>query len=360
MKTIIIAGFVFFLIIVVVIVILPFLLGFSFDRPQSKASDQGLFVSQDGGATWQPRNGIKDSRQKLSGLVITDFVIDPVNSNRLYIGTSNSGLWKSINGGEFWEKVVDKDGVLDPRAEILRFSISRKNSKLWFVAVYQENRGSLLRSEDGGESFREVYFVPVEKFGLFDVWYDDIYGSIFIVTGQGGFLESRDLGKSWRVLKWFNDGLIGLVPDPRQSSILYALTSRGRVYKTSDRGTSWIDLSSSFDLFDKSHRNQNLTVDSISGILYLGSDYGLLRSLDGGNSWQRVPVIIPPEALPVLSVAVHPRDPRTFYISAKFQIYKTADNGTTWSIISSPTTRRVTKLAIDKVNPTTIYLISNR
>ncbi|MBI5787074.1 MAG: hypothetical protein HY446_00790 [Candidatus Niyogibacteria bacterium] len=362
MKTIVVAGLVIFLIIVLAIVILPFFLGVTFSRPAGagQAEDQGLFVSEDGASTWQARNDVKDSKSKLSGLVINDFVIDPQNHDRLYIGTGNSGVWKSFDKGQSWEKVVDKAGVLDPKAQVLRLRIAKTNPQLWFLAVYQKNRGAVLKSEDGGETFKEVYFVSVERFGVFDLSYNDATGEVTVVNGQGGLLQSRDKGRSWRVVKWFSDGLVGLVVDPRAASTFYVLTSKGKIFKTTDSGASFVDLSSGFASFDRSYKNQNLTIDPLSGTLYLGSDYGLIRSFNGGLSWERVPVIIPPEALPVLSVAVHPNDSRIFFASAQSQIYKTVDGGTNWSIVLSPTTQRVTKLVIEKSNPNRIYLISNR
>lgn len=362
MKTIVIAGLVFFFILVLAIVILPFFLGVTFSRPASggQPENQGLFISDDGGATWQARNNIKNSGSKLSGLTITDFASDPQNSSRLYIGTENSGIWKSTDRGQNWEKVVDRAGVLDSRAQVLRLNISKANPRLWFLAVYQKNRGAVLKSEDGGETFREVYFVPVERFGVFDLSYNDATGAVIIVNGQGGLLESRDKGRSWRVLKWFSDGLTGLVVEPRVSATFYVLTSRGKIFKTIDGGTNFIDLSPNFASFDRSYKNQNLAIDPLSGTLYLGSDYGLLRSYDGGLSWSRVPVIIPPEVLPVLAIAIHPNYSRIFFVSAQSQLYKTLDGGVNWSIVPSPATRRVTKIVIDQSNPNRVSLLSNR
>ncbi len=360
MKPIIIGGLVVFIIIVLLVVVIPFIFGVEFRGPDAGPQLHGFFVSSDGGVSWESRNDIKDSRSKLSGLTITDFVIHPKERGHFFVGTTNSGIWRSKDEGKSWKKIIDKAGILKSGAEILRIAVSESNPKIWYVAAYQQNRGSLLKSDDGGESFREVYFVPVERFGVFDVWIDEPGRSVFVVTGQGGFLESKDGGKSWRVVRWFQDGIVRLIPDPRSFSTLYLLASKGKMFKTADRGSTWTDLTSHFNSFDRSSRNQNLVTDSLSGALFLSSDYGLIRSLDGGFSWDRVPVIIPPEALPVLTTAVHPFDSRTFFISAQSQIYKTEDGGITWSIIPSPTNRRITKLVIDQKNPKMIYLVSSR
>lgn len=359
MKAIIIGGLAFFVVIVLFIAVLPFFFGVNFGGSASVAG-RGVFMSEDGGLTWEEINNVADSRSNLSAFTITDFAVDPGDSNKLYAGTKGNGLWRSGNLGENWEKIVDGSGVLAQRSDVFRIDISRANPKLWFLAVYQKNRGTLLKSEDGGRTFEEVYFMPVERFGVFDVWFDDASGSVFIVTGQGGLLESGDRGKSWRVVRWFADGLLRFEASPAFRSTFYVLTSGGRMFKTTDRGGTWLDITSNFDAFDKSRTSQDLTITGRSGKLYLSSDYGLLSSRDGGSSWERVQVIIPPEALPVLAVAFHPFNESAFFISAKDNLYKTADGGFTWSIVPVPELGRITKLVIDKNAPSRMYMVSNR
>ncbi|MBI2640066.1 MAG: hypothetical protein HYW90_04240 [Candidatus Sungbacteria bacterium] len=359
MKTIIVFGFVAFVVIVVLVVLLPFFFGVELAGVgEQSRSGRGVFSSHDAGLAWEQRNSIRNSRSTLAGLTVTDLVIDPRDSARLYIGTGDSGIWKSEDSGKEWEKVVDEAGVLDSAAKVLRIAISKRHEGLWYVAAYQKNRGVLLKSEDGGRNFREVYFVPVERFGVFDVWIDDAAETVFVATGQGGVLESGDGGKSWRVMKWFADGLVRLTVDERTRNF-YVLTSRGRMYKSSDRGQNWTELTQNFNSFNGSSRNQNLVIDQRAGILYLASDYGLIRSYDGGLSWVRVPIIIPPEALPVLSVVISPADSRVFYISAQAQLYKTVDAGLTWSAVAIPSVRRVTKIVVDERDPAVMYLVSN-
>lgn len=359
MKTIIVSGFVVFVVIVVLVVLLPFFFGVELagmgGQPRAGI---GVFASRDGGLAWEQQNSIKDSRLTLSSFVITDFVMDPRDSSHLYVGTADSGIWESEDSGKEWRRVMDEVGVLDSGAKILKIAISKRYEGLWYVAAYQKNRGVLLKTEDGGRNFREVYFVSVERFGVFDVWIDDVAGTVSIVTGQGGFLESGDGGKSWRVMKWFTDGIVRLAVDERMRNF-YVLTSRGRMYKSVNRGRDWIELTQNFSSFNGGLRNQSLVIDQRAGILYLASDYGLIRSYDGGVSWVRVPIIIPPEALPVLSVTISPASSGVFYISAQSQLYKTVDAGLTWSAVAIPSVRKVTKVVVDERDPAIIYFVSN-
>lgn len=358
MKVIIVFGLIIFVLIVSLVVLVPFFFGLRFESA-GRPDENGVFVSFDSGLTWEARNTIRDSRSTLASFYISDFVIDPRNSDRLYVGTRGGGILASEDGGLTWRRISDPNGALEAGAEILRIAVSKNHPETWYVAAYQKNRGVLLKSDDGGKSFREVYFVPVERFGVFDVWVHDGTRAVYVATGQGGFLESFDEGRSWRVLKWFPDGLVRLAVDELTRDF-YVLTSRGRMYKSADRGRSWTELTDGFGSFDRSHRNQNLTVGQKVGELYLGSDYGLVRSRDGGVSWAGVPIIIPPEALPVLAVAVNPGNTQSFFISAQSQVYKTSDGGTTWAIVQTPAGGRVTKIVVAEDDPSRMFLISNR
>lgn len=357
MKTFIIAGLIFFGVIVLFVIIVPFFFGFNFNigGGGGSAGTQGFFISYNAGETWQARNTIPNSKTTIENFSIFDVVRHPTDSLTFYIGTGNSGIWKTADQGVGWTPLRDATGGLDAASRVGRISIARTNPNIWFVAVYQKNRGVVLKSEDGGQTFQEVYFVPEAGTGITDLWYDDISGIVYVLTGQGGFLESRDLGKSWRVIKWLGEGMARLVPDPRSRTTFYLMTTKGRLYRSENRGTDWTDLTGNFSNFSGSTKNQHLVVDPLTNTLYLGSQYGLIRSRDRGNTWQAVPLIVPPSALPVTSVALHPTDPKIFFVSAQSLIYKTTDGGTTWTSIPSPTSRSITSLSLDPQFPATMY-----
>lgn len=362
MKFIIVSGIAFFVLMVFAIVFLPFLFGAGGEMISASGKGGGLFFSEDGGNSWKTLDGIIGKRAGVASLVVSQFVIDPGDATHLYLGTKGAGLWRSSDRGVYWEAIQDALGTLDPHAEIYRLLISKTNPRTWFVAVYQKRRGSLLKSEDGGVTFREVYFVPLERFGVFDVWQDETSGNVYLATGQGGFFESKDGGVSWRIAQWFPEGILRIIPHPRIPGTLYVLDRRGGLFSTKNFGENWLNISRVLSSFDGADRNQNLAIDPRAGVLYLGSNYGLIRSSDGGLSWKQVPIIIPPEALPVLSITFHPTEPQTFFISAHSLIYKTSDGGASWSNIASPveSKERVTAVLFDPHDALRMYAVKNQ
>ena len=80
------------------------------------AGFQGVFKSVDGGKSWLAVNnglaGLLGSRS----IAATALVVDPANSQLLYLGTSSSGVFQSSNGGVDWSPLNDGLANLQIRA----------------------------------------------------------------------------------------------------------------------------------------------------------------------------------------------------------------------------------------------------
>lgn len=349
---------------IVLVVILPFMIGYSseptpsVDKSTKAHDDIGIFKSINRGVNWEKKS---ESEEKipLNSYSILDLVLHPKDSKIIFVGTKGGGLWKTENGGGSWKKIKDKNSVLEENAWVHKIVFSVLNPEEIYLAVFQKNRGRILRSNDGGESFSEVYFTPLEKFGVFDIFVDE-NGTVFMVTGQGGFFTSHDHGKTWKIVRWFKDGLIKLVSNQNSSSVMFVLSPKGNIFKTSDKGKSWIDITPSLAEFDGAKKNQYLHIDAATSNLFLASNYGLLKSINGGVSWNSVQVIIPPEALPVLAVVTDPTDAGILFVSASSQLYKSNDGGTSWSVSDSPFGKKFTMLKIDSKNTEVMYAVVSK
>ncbi len=97
--------------------------------------------------------------------------------------------------------------------------------------------------------------------------------------------------------------------------------------------------------------------------LLVGTQFGIFRSQDGGESWRDLGV--PSEDRPILSLLAHPSDPATIYAGSDHTaIFKTEDGGESWrrlatvqpaGALTSCFPVRVLKIAIDPSNPDEIY-----
>ncbi len=349
------------------IVVLPFVLGKKPEADDGGAADaekteeiqgRGIFRSDDGGRTWQPKSSAEGGGGSVASFKVNRLIPDPKDHRSLYLATDGNGLWLSRSQGDLWSKVNDGAGALQPGANVLALAVNPDNNKEWYVAVFQESRGRVLYTADSGRNFKEVYATPLERYGVFDVYYDRARGAVMIATGQGGLLESLNRGQTWRVARWFADGLIRLLVNPLKSDTRFVITPEGSIFRTEDRGKSWLDATPAIRGFGNATLNQRWFADEAGGI-YLGSAYGLLRSRTDGSSFEAPPLIIPPDVLPVLAVAVDPRDAKHIAVAAASELYSSKDDGATWEVTAGPPgAERVNYLLIDAKSSEVIYAVT--
>lgn len=348
---------------VILVVILPFVIGQGPSSPaagdrvrRGEAPVRGVFRSDDDGATWQAQHWVEGGEGSVSGFSVNRLLTDPVDPATLYLATDGNGLWVSKSRGEVWAPVSDSNGLLAPRSNVLAVALNPANREEWYVASFQGERGRVLKSGDGGRSFYEVYFTPAERFGVFDVAFDPGRGTVLIATGQGGLLETVDRGRSWRVIRWFADGLLRVFIHPANPRLWFVASARGRLFKSEDRGVTWTDITAAYGDRNGTQRDQHWLMDQF-GTLYLGSRRGLLASRDLGATFIEPPLIIPPDVVPVLAIAVDPRDARRMAVSAASQLYLTEDGSASWQIRTAPGAGRITHLLFDHGRRGTIYAV---
>lgn len=126
-------------------------------------AERGVFKSIDGGENWKKVL----FANKNAGAV--DLVLDPNNPRIMYATTWNisrtpyslssggpgSALWKSIDSGETWTNISDKKGLPKGVWGISGVTVSPKNSnKVW--AIIENDKGGVYRSNDAGESWKLI------------------------------------------------------------------------------------------------------------------------------------------------------------------------------------------------------------
>lgn len=218
------------------------------------SADQGLYRSQDGGATWQQFLYDNDS----TGVI--DVAIDPVNPNIVYAcswtrvrridrrnyGGPSSGLWKSIDGGNTWNAIGTANGL--PAFPYGRTSIgicaSQTNVLYYMVSNQQSVFQGVYKSTDGGVSWTRTN--------------DANIGDVF---NGAAHWEGR------------------IKVDPTDPDIVYLIGFD--TWKTSDGGQNWTNISSNYH----PDNHEVFVHPQQHDFLLLANDGGLYTSVDGGNTW---------------------------------------------------------------------------
>jgi photosystem II stability/assembly factor-like uncharacterized protein len=154
-----------------------------------------------------------------------------------------------------------------------------------------------------------------------------------------------------------------LTVDSQNPGTVYAGTSGGGVFKSTDGGRNWTAANSGLTELDV----RILAIDpQDTTTLYAGthsSTSGVFRSTDGGASWSAVSSGLP-EFPGILALAIDPQYPNTLYAGTQFNgVFKSTDWGASWTAINfglptDPTAQRlvgVTALVIDPRNTSTVF-----
>jgi photosystem II stability/assembly factor-like uncharacterized protein len=178
-------------------------------------------------------------------------------------------------------------------------------------------------------------------------------------VGQNGIFISHDFGRTWIVAKdphgiAHNVDRYSIVPDLDGVHDWFAIYVDHGVYETTDDGQTWRLLraqapqEAQWDIWQAADNTKTIVI---------GSSTGLVISRDGGQTWAPVPGI----SGAIYAIVSSPAAPDTVYASSESGIYRSADDGQTFTLISgnvagSPFTR----LAISDQHPNVIYGLANQ
>ncbi|MEK7609007.1 MAG: hypothetical protein AAB476_00815, partial [Patescibacteria group bacterium] len=216
----------------------------------------GFFISMDKGSTWQ-KFGVLDTGGNINRLNITDLKHNPKDSRILYAATLGNGIYKSVDGGEKWHKLVDANKVLDSRADV--YSVAADSNfpdyengapDRFYLGIYQNNFGRVLKTEDGGLSFKEVYVAAKSKRPVFDVKIDPRRSNIvWVATGEGLLLKSENYGETWRLVQEFGSAIHSFLINTLNTNQLFVATFVRGVFTSADGGINWVDESETLNKF---------------------------------------------------------------------------------------------------------------
>lgn len=251
------------------------------------------------------------------------------------VASASGGVWKSINAGTTWEPIFDSYGsasigdiaIFQPDPDIIWVGTGEecgRNSATWGDGIY--------KSTDGGETFTNMGLENTYTIGTVlthpvdsDIAYVAATGCIWGYIGDRGFFKTTDGGETWRKLAGGlpddgKSGAVEAVMHPDNPDIIYVAFwprlrqpfrmdsggPNGGIFKTTDGGRSWVQLTSGLPEGDSGkiglaicrsnpdvmmayyeHGFQPTQRDpEFDDLTILGS--GMYRSEDGGNSWKLV------------------------------------------------------------------------
>jgi len=366
--------------------------------PWGEHPERGVFKTTDGGKTW---NKILFVNNKTG---VADMVMDPTNPNKLMVamwehkrdpwffksGGEGSGLFITHDGGTTWEERTDKDGL--PKGDLGRIGIAiARNKPNIIYALIEAKKNALYKSEDGGFNWKkindksdignrpfyysEIYVDPENENRVFSVftyvnvsedggknfdqlmgaygvdngvhpdhhawWIHPDDGSFMIDGNDGGMNITHDGGKTWRfignlpVAQFYHIAVDNEYPYNVYGGMQDNGSWRGPAYVWKAQGirnSYWQEISfgDGFDVVpdrDDSRYGWSMSQQGSVGRYdwVTGNNYSVRPThpdpdVDLRFNWNS-------------AINIDPFDNSTLYFGSQF-VHKSIDKGLTWKIIS--------------------------
>ena len=264
----------------------------------------GVYRSLDGGATWK-NMGLPDSEH------IGKIVVDPKDSNVVFVAAQGPlwsaggerGLFKTVDGGESWEKVLGGDGeytgvnefVMDPRDPQVLYAATHQRFRTVAALIDGGPETAIHKSTDGGVTWRKLgKGLPEEDMGRIGLAIspqnpDVVYATIELAWRKGGFYRSADGGETWEKMNDYISGGTG----PHYYQEINASPHRfDRVYQMDVRIQYTDDGGKNFQQLGEEHKHSDNHAIAFHpddpDYLLVGSDGGLYQTWDHGKNWRFV------------------------------------------------------------------------
>ncbi len=214
---------------------------------------------------WQQSNGPYASN-------VLDIFIP--SSNTIYISTYFDGIYKSLDGGESWNLVSDN---LTQGVYANKILVNNKNY------IFAANSHGLFRSTDNGNSWE---WLTNYDFGTTNTLLL-LGGDTLNASTQNGLYISIDDGNTWNSLTTnLSNVWINTFARNTQHRIFIG-SPDGTIYSSTNEGQSW----DSIIICDYSINS----ISTFNNSVFVATDIGIYRSLDGGGNWEFVNNGLPSE-----------------------------------------------------------------
>jgi len=305
-----------------------------------------VYESTDGGFSWHRLAKLGSS----DGLILDHIVVDSSDSATIYVAgwkvdRPDGGLWLSHDGGRNWSMVEGLRGQ-----SIRAFAQAPTNARMLYAGTLE----GVFRSLDAGASWtqisppgsREIH--EVESLAIDPLNPDIVYAGTWHLPWK-----TVDGGKSWHNIKqgMIDDSdVFSIIVDPTAPSSVFLSACSG-IYKSEDGAELFHKIQG---IPSTARRTRMLKQDPANhGIVYAGTTEGLYKTVDGGKTFQRM---TGPDVI-VNDVFVDPQNTnRVLLATDRNGVLASKDAGASFVTSNDGfSQRKVEALLVDRGNPTRLY-----
>jgi photosystem II stability/assembly factor-like uncharacterized protein len=240
------------------------------DTVYAGVEDAALFRTTDGGRTWHELAGLRGHgtgpqwMPGAGGMGLHTILLDEKHRDRMYIAISAAGVFRTDDAGKSWRPAnrgLVSQFIPDPNAEVghcvHRIAMHRSRPDVLFMQKHWD----VMRSDDGGGSWREVSGNLPSDFGFVIDVHAHEPETIYVVPiksdsehyppdGKLRVYRSRTGGNDWEALTKGlpqRDCYVDILRDAMAVDSLdkcgvYFGTTGGQVYASADAGDTWAPI----------------------------------------------------------------------------------------------------------------------
>lgn len=301
-----------------------------------------LYESLDGGASWRRLSKLDSS----DDLILDHILVDPVNPDKVYVAAwkldePGGGLWVSRDGGHSWSAVEGLRGQ-----SIRAFAEAPSKPAMLFAGTLE----GVFRSTDAGATWTlisppgsgEIH--EVESLAVDPTDPDVVYAGTWHLPWK-----TTDGGKSWHNIKQGvidDSDVFSIIIDPDKPKIVFASACSG-IYKSANAGEQFKKIAG---IPSSARRTRVLKQDPANReVVYAGTTEGLYKTVNGGKSFERM---TGPDVI-VNDVFVDPGDSRHMLLATdRGGVLSSDDAGASFAASNSGfSARKVEALLVEDGNP---------
>lgn len=307
----------------------------------SRTNSNFMLAGNDGGAYFSENGG--NSWTHFKNLPITQFYnieVDYQNPERLYGGTQDNNTIRTLTGGlSDWQSIIGGDGF--------HVNVDPIDNKYVYA---ESQYGNLRRSTNGGSSFQNgtngingsdrvnwntpVILSPFSPEKMF-------YGSNKLYTSTRAV--------SWTAISPdLTDGLhpsgslafgtlTAIAASYNNLDVIYTGSDDGNVNVTFDGGATWTDVSAGLpDQYITSiamvPSDDMVAYVAVSGFKYLDYTPHVFKTTDGGQNWTDISSNLP--NIPVNDIITYPAE-NILFVATDLNVWYSKDDGANWIILGN-------------------------
>jgi photosystem II stability/assembly factor-like uncharacterized protein len=284
----------------------------------------GMYKSNDAGKTWT-KIGL-DLTQHIARVVIhpkNPDIVWVAAQGALYGTSAERGIYKSVDGGKTWKKVLyvnDKTGASE-------LSLDYSNPQVLYVAMWEHGRlpwqvisggegSGLYKSVDGGETWNKI---------------------------QEGL--PKELGKMAIAVSRYNpEKVYALIESDSEKA-------QGGLFVSDNAGKSWTKVSGDNRLVQRAWYYIEVFIDPKDDLTVYVLSAPALRSIDGGVTWE----VLPSVHGDYHDLWINPNNPKNMVMADDGGATITFNYGKTWTMQHTMPTAQLYRINVDNQFPYRIY-----